>query len=190
MTATQTTQIDIQRYHYILARGTAPTLKCIKPSSLICLPKGLKIDNIRLKVRGLEMMLLCKGAQMEVVLIFNRKMLQEILDNQKVRDFLAIYNYPTQNDLDLRLEHLKKRLQGYFDAKNEFAHEVGLFLGYPFEDVLDFIKKDKRCYFSGYWKVFNNPQEALKIMNAYDLAKMQIINDCIQGKKYFEIFGN
>jgi hypothetical protein len=182
--------IDSRHHHYILARSSAPTLMRLKPSSLICLPKGLNFDNVRLKESGLEMMLMYKGNNGEVILIFNLEMLQNTLDNQKIKDFLATYSYTTHNDIYFHLEHLKKRFQGYFEGKNEFAHEIGLFLGYPFDDVLDFIKKDKRCYFCGYWKVFNNPQEALKIMDAYDLAKTEIINECLKGKEYFEITYN
>ena len=182
--------IDPMRYHYILAQIAAPTLMRVKPASLICLPKGLNVANIRPKEKGLEMMLMYRGKKSEAVLIFNRNMLQEVLADQKVKDFLATYSYPVHTDIDFHLEHLKKRLQGYFEGKNEFAHEIGLFLGYPFDDVLDFIKKDKRCYFCGYWKVFNNPQEALKIMDAYDLAKTEIINECLKGKEYFEITYN
>lgn len=176
---------NVDRYHYILSSSAAPTLKYLKPASLICLPKSLRIDDIRLKARGLEMTLMYRCNQNEVVLIFNRQMLQKTLADQEIKAFLSLYSYPEDN-LDLLIEHLKTRLQGFFEGKNEFAHEVGLFLGYPLEDVRDFIKKDKRHYFCGYWKVFNNPIQALKIMKLYDMAKSKVIYEHMQGKRYFE----
>ncbi|HEY8424251.1 MAG TPA: DUF3793 family protein [Clostridia bacterium] len=182
--------VQIEKYNYMLSKIAAPTLKFIKPASLICLPKALKIDNIRLKTRGLEITLLYNGAQNQAVLIFNRSMLQEILKDSRSKDFLAKYYYPIQDDLDANLEYLKRRLQGFFQGKNEFAHEIGLFLGYPLDDVMDFIKKDKRHYFSGYWKVYNDPHRAIRIMSGYELAKAKVIKECLQGKKFFEIIKN
>lgn len=179
---------DVDRYHYILSKSAAPTLKYVKPASLICLPKTLRIDNIRLNARGLEITLMYKCSQNEVILIFNRKMLQNTLSDKGIKEFLAEYSYP-QDNLDAQIEHLKTRLQGFLDGKNEFAHEVGLFLGYPLDDVRDFIKKDKRHYFCGYWKVFNNPAHALKIMSLYDTARSKVVYEHSQGKRYFEFIG-
>jgi hypothetical protein len=180
---------NLDRYHYILSKSAAPTLKYLKPASLVCLPKSLRIDDIRLKAEGLELTLLYKCSQNEAVLIFNRQMLQKIIDDGEVKAFLAEYSYPVEQSLDLNIEHLKRRLQGFFEG-NGFAHEVGLFLGYPLEDVRDFIKNDKRHYFCGYWKVFNNPTRAQKIMDLYDIAKSNVIYEHNQGKRYFEFTGN
>ncbi len=44
----------------------------------------------------------------------------------------------------------------------EFPHEIGLFLGYPPEDVTGFIRKQK-CQYTGYWKVYHNPAQARKL---------------------------
>ena len=49
-------------------------------------------------------------------------------------------------------------------SKEDFPHEIGIFLGYPLEDVIGFIEnkgKNPKC--SGCWKVYCNPQEAEKM---------------------------
>ena len=41
--------------------------------------------------------------------------------------------------------------------KDGFPHEIGLFLGYPPEDVRGFIENETRNYkFTGYWKVYGD----------------------------------
>ena len=48
-------------------------------------------------------------------------------------------------------------------TSDEFPHEIGLFLGYPPEDVNGFIlHKGNCCKCSGCWKVYGNEEKALK----------------------------
>ena len=44
-----------------------------------------------------------------------------------------------------------------------FPHEIGVFLGYPLEDVLGFIENGGRnCLYCGCWKVYANECAALE----------------------------
>lgn len=44
---------------------------------------------------------------------------------------------------------------------DKFPHEIGLFLGYPPEDVYGFINnKTCDCKYVGFWKVYSNLDEA------------------------------
>ena len=55
--------------------------------------------------------------------------------------------------------HLVKRLCEY----EEFPHEIGLFLGYPPEDVYGFIEnKADNCKCVGCWKVYGDAEAAQK----------------------------
>ncbi|MDO4518091.1 MAG: DUF3793 family protein, partial [Bacillota bacterium] len=69
---------------------------------------------------------------------------------------------------------LRQRLSN----REDFPHEIGLFLGYPPEDVKGFIDDKesdlgkacgacRNCKSVGYWKVYHNPEEAEKIFNRY-----------------------
>lgn len=186
---TRSSENKTEKYHKILARCIAPTLRNAKPSSLVSLPQELKIDNIRLATENLEMMLLYKLKVSQMVFIFNRKMLINTIDNDNVLELLRGYSYPQEFELDLYLEHLKKRLIDFKENKSGFAHEVGVFLGYPYQDVRDFIESKKACCFCGYWKVFNEPQKALKTMQNYANAEVQVLYAHASGKRYFEITG-
>lgn len=62
--------------------------------------------------------------------------------------------------VDACLERLKGRLTEYAC----FPHEIGIFLGYPLEDVVGFIAhKGKDCKLCGIWKVYGNVSEAGKL---------------------------
>lgn len=50
----------------------------------------------------------------------------------------------------------------------EFPHEIGLFLGYPVEDVKGFIKnKADRAKCVGCWKVYGDLNEAQRQFNRF-----------------------
>lgn len=50
----------------------------------------------------------------------------------------------------------------------EFPHEIGYFLGYPYEDVHQFIVQHGENYkVFGAWKVYTNVEQALAMFDAY-----------------------
>lgn len=55
-------------------------------------------------------------------------------------------------------------------------HELGLFLGIPLNDVIDFIESKKKCVFNGYWKVYSNVDRSIQIFNEYDRVKSIVID--------------
>ncbi len=60
------------------------------------------------------------------------------------------------------LTRLRDRLHG----GEEFPHEIGLFLGYPPEDVWGFIrKKTPKC--QGHWKVYGDVEKAKMAFDSY-----------------------
>lgn len=51
---------------------------------------------------------------------------------------------------------------------DEFPHEIGLFLGYPPEDVSGFIEnRPGSCKLTGIWKVYGNAEEASRTFEKY-----------------------
>ena len=52
-----------------------------------------------------------------------------------------------------------------------FPHELGLLLGYPAEDVRGFMGiGHKKCLYTGYWKVYEKPEEKIALFSEYDRA--------------------
>jgi len=103
-----------------------------------------------------------------VVLFYWTAELEKILEDTSVRAFLSRFGY-TDFSIQGALHMLKER----FDAS--CPHEVGVFLGYPLEDVIHFTDCPKeKCIFTGYWKVFCNAEQAKQTFKLYD----QIKSDC------------
>ena len=54
------------------------------------------------------------------------------------------------------------------DCTCEFPHEIGYFLGYPYDDVREFIVQRGENYkVFGAWKVYTNVEQALATFDAY-----------------------
>ena len=50
----------------------------------------------------------------------------------------------------------------------EYPHEIGIFLGYPLEDVVGFIENRGWNYTCcGYWKAYGDPAAAQKCFDRY-----------------------
>ena len=66
------------------------------------------------------------------------------------------------------LELLKERLC----YQETFPHEIGLFLGYPVEDVVGFIRhQGKNSKHTGYWKVYGDVVESIKLFTKFKKCK-------------------
>ena len=68
-------------------------------------------------------------------------------------------------------EH-KTDLAAALSGSCAFPHEIGFFLGYPYDDVVGFIEnKGKNSLCSGCWKVYCDECEARKTFRRFDKCK-------------------
>lgn len=73
------------------------------------------------------------------------------------KDYLLQKGYPVYRGGDALLAELLHRLASW----DVFPHEVGLFPGYPLEDVIAFEQYAGTGYaYSGYWKTYGNVSAA------------------------------
>lgn len=79
------------------------------------------------------------------------------------KNFWSATGY-TDTGVDGAIERLRMRLA----SGDGFPHEIGLFLGYPVEDVLGFIENaGQNCKCCGCWKVYCNECEAVRTFARY-----------------------
>lgn len=118
--------------------------------------KALAIEYIELKIEE----------KYEVILFYEKENLEMTLQQEKVKKFLGSIGYENSHQINHYLLKLKERFV------EKVPDEVGIFLGYHFEDVLDFyFNSGKACLVCGYWKCFNNKNRALYDFKRYNLAK-------------------
>ncbi len=148
----------------MIVKHCAPTLAGLKIGNLFSytyenettLRKQLKENNALLNPKGIYFRILRKKNGVALVYVYRSNRLKELLQNSNVQSFLAENGYHDFS-LEVCLDLLQLHLHNC-----DFPHEIGIFLGYPLEDVKAFIKHKGTNYkHVGYWKVYNNLQEAL-----------------------------
>lgn len=149
----------------------APTLASLKPASLFtmetdstaALNEELRQWNRTLRPKGLFLCILRQNGRNALVYVCRMSHLQRTLENPELTDFLSGYGYE-DTALGKVLGHLKRRLS----EGEGFPHEIGIFLGYPLEDVIGFIQSGGRnCKCVGCWKVYGNEAEARRKFAQY-----------------------
>ena len=160
------------RFEEVVVRHCSPTLVGIKPACLISLdaaeyprlPRTVGEYTRALGEKGLRFEVLCRCRRRFLVLVFRPKLLAEHLARPQAAQLLADADYPGDAPLSALLRRLRQRLL----AGGDFPHEIGLFLGYPPEDVAGFMtNRGKNCKCVGCWKVYGDEYAARRRFAAY-----------------------
>ncbi len=155
----------------LLIRQCSPTLAGMKAGSMFpCTYDSVKelTDYIRklnrkLVPKGLRVLPLRQKKGHALIYVFRPKALKKVLEDKTAIYVLQKYGYK-----DIRVEPCVCQLMGRFQSEGEFPHEVGLFLGYPPEDVYGFIENKacgQKCV--GCWKVYGDEVAARKTFAKY-----------------------
>lgn len=148
-----------------LIQNCAPTLAGLKSASLFtyagqgaAVQSDVKEANVILNSQGVYIEVLLDREQSVLLYVYRKNALKQELMADEARAILVEYGYEDAS-LCGCIEHLKERLK----TSSCFPHEIGLFLGYPPEDVKGFIdNKGQNCEYCGIWKVYCNAQEKQK----------------------------
>lgn len=145
----------------------APTLAGMKSANLFSYRYTSRTETMRevedingkLNVRGVYVEVLLWREEFVLIYVYRKILLKRDLQKEGTRQLLKMYGY-YDCEVELCLIRLKERL-----AESEcFPHEIGIFLGYPLEDVIGFINhKGQDCKLCGLWKVYGNVNEAGKL---------------------------
>lgn len=154
----------------LIVRHCAPTLAGLKTGNMFTatfasepqLDTEMRQLNHVLAKKGLRITVLriaCRACCLRALLyIYRPGQLQNDLNMEEAKDILMRFGYDASNPDDCI-----RRLSDRIHECDDFPHEVGLFLGYPPEDVKGFIefggRKSKAC---GYWKVYGDVDRAQK----------------------------
>ncbi|MDR2743409.1 MAG: DUF3793 family protein [Treponema sp.] len=155
----------------VIINHCGPVLMGYKPAALFMLRSENAYGCLSgLLPASLELMVLRKSEGGLLVLFFEKEKLEETLLNKNIRTVLAGIGYPMDTSVFGFLGYLKKQFE-----YEHFPHEVGLFLGYPADDVLGFVKHKGRNYkLCGYWKVYGDVERAKASFRQYDKCRERI----------------
>lgn len=146
--------------------------------------------NRELQPLGIHMSILVWRPCGALIYVYRPADLMRYLSDPRATTALAAEGYDVHN-LPASLVHLAARItlassnaaESAYDgsvcalARNrhcdtgcmcEFPHEIGYFLGYPYDDVREFIVQRGENYkVFGAWKVYTNVEQALAMFDAY-----------------------
>ncbi|MDR0376640.1 MAG: DUF3793 family protein [Spirochaetaceae bacterium] len=154
----------------LIINHCGPVLMGYKPAAMFMLRSGGAHGALAdLLPARLDLIVLRESEGGLLVLVFEKELLEKTLveaasSNAHIRAALTGKGYP----LDVSIFEFLKQLKKQF-ASEQFPHEVGLFLGYPVDDVLGFVKHKGQNYkFCGYWKVYGDVERAKARFRQYD----------------------
>ena len=176
----------------LIAFHCGPALAGIKCANLMSCRKSRipdlhkKLDkfNSQLNCKDIYAEILCECEKNTLIMVYRKKLLEARLNDHETSEFLKGYGYDKFPSAEDYIERLKTRLKN-----NKFPHEIGVFLGYPIDDICDFIKNGgRKCIISGEWKVYHNPEKAERLFRRYYLCRMGIARRIKKGDSLAEIF--
>ncbi len=152
-----------------LIRHCSPTLAGLKTGNLFgceyptkeALYQEIRQFNHRLSQKGVRVIPLQYEKQRALIYVYRPERLKQDFDCCAVCQILKQQGYQNP-DIYQCIAKLKQRIH----TEKEFPHEIGLFLGYPPEDVAGFMKHAP-CKCTGCWKVYGDPEKALQLFAAF-----------------------
>lgn len=180
-----------EQFKRCLYLNCSPTLRGIKPSNIFTLWKdkypnwAQDLDECRstLQRHGYDMVLLQENSRFLVVMVYHPDILQHCLSQRELRDFLHSMGYQEALPLEAKLALLGQRFQC-----SNFPHEIGLFLGYPMDDVTGFIDNHgENCKYTGDWKVYGDVNRAKRLFQAYQDSRRSVIDQASHGMELDDI---
>lgn len=173
-----------------LAQHSAPTLLGIKCASLIslgtehfALEEHIACFNARAARRGLKSRILCHCGKRALLFVYHEEMLQKRLREPWAQKLLAALGYPLAGSIGECLHTLARRIA----AADEFPHEIGVFLGYPQEDIEGFIaNRGENCKLCGCWKVYGCEESAKRAFSNYEKCRRFLSDRLEQGLDLYQ----
>lgn len=154
-----------------LVDHASPTLAGLKTGALFpvhypdeqSMREDIRRYNRRMQTAGLRLLPVRYRDGRALLYLYRGKDLDRDLGQEKSRRILASAGYTGTHASECVCELVCRMRQN-----RDFPHEVGVFLGYPPEDVEGFIQNHAKNFkFVGTWKVYANEEEARNSFDRY-----------------------
>ncbi len=153
----------------------APALCGIKPACLLSVNKKTLFNqyskilqwNLELKNQDTFIKIARRNKELYLIFIYDKNLLARTIFSIPSQKYLLQKGYRIYEGFDSVLTELLSRLSN----SKSFPHEIGLFLGYPIEDVIGYERNfGCNCKFCGAWAVYGDVESAK--------SKMKLFKDC------------
>lgn len=185
--------MDITSFERQLAFHCAPALMGSKCACLMSLSAGdyPKLEALagqyNARLRGARFLALGRCRERSLLLVYSPALLERALSAPLAKEMLERAGYPVDAPLPQLLRRLMERLRG----TGEFPHEVGLFLGYPPEDVAGFLADPggTGCKLCGCWKVYHDVEGAKRQFRRFELCREWMQSRMAEGLTITDLLG-
>lgn len=170
----------------MLVRHCSPTLAGIKTGNIFRTAYSSR-DEMLAFVRHWNALLGCKGLRFvplqydgktALIYAYRPSLLEQDICCGEACDMLRMRGYCTSSCSRCIMKLIER-----IDEGGEFPHEIGLFLGYPAEDVHGFIEnKAENCKCVGCWKVYGDEAAAKARFERYKSCTEQYCRQFEQGQ--------
>ena len=156
----------------LVIRQCSPTMAGIKSGNLFTCPAQSRAEltaclrkwNKRLLPRGVKILPLKFTENRALIYMYRPHRLQKDWQSEQAQAILRERQYPTEH-----VEKCVRELIFRLNTRANFPHEIGLFLGYPPEDVRGFIQsKAQGAKCVGTWKVYGDEETARRQFALYE----------------------
>ena len=159
-------------------RYCSPTLASLKTGSIFSCPYTSKENllpiirtlNKKVQHKGLRVIPLRYGKKQAIIYVYRPNQLEEDLKQPIAHTLLQKCGYCCKNS-NCCIQQLVLRLKDYKD----FPHEIGLFLGYPPEDVKGFIDNKKVILLKPTTYMNLSGESIREVINFYKISNEEII---------------
>lgn len=175
-------EFDIQ-----FAINCAPLLSGYRISIFLVIPDNQVEKSLKLiGDMGLVTQMLYKRNGKNGVLIFKERELKRYMQNTDVKELLLKLGYYSDFFGDI-LAEFSKRYQNYADNEKNFPHELGIFLGYPIEDVIGYLENLGANYLcAGYWKVYKDASFKQEIFKRIQQSQQDMLDNLLCGINFMD----
>jgi hypothetical protein len=138
--------------------------------------------NSRLSKKGLKIRVLSETRDRKLVFVYNKDLLSKKIFSEAGLEILENYGYSGEKTCENYLCQLSQRIA----STGGFPHEIGIFLGYPLNDVRGFIaNKGQNFCLCGFWKVYDNAGAAERTFRNYSNCRRYL---CTKVESGIDIF--
>ena len=179
-------------FEHLLGYHAAPLLAGLTAGSLLSFQKSRFEDFEGLlasyepcfSCKGISTFRVAEGTEYVLILFYRAELVERALTTSGAKEILAGAGYRDTDSMEDRLEFLRLRMR----VRKTLPPEVGLFLGYPPEDVQAFIERRGQDFvYSGYWKVYTNEAEARALFERYSACTQEFCTRLEAGRPLAEL---